>query len=364
MSLQARNRSLDVFKGLLVVLMTYGHVLQFFGDNALFPLESSFELLINLHVFPGFVFAFGAATALAYYSKPFKTALPRMARSALKMLGAFYLSGIAFRVLRENKPFASATIRRILLLQDIPGWSEFLVSFTAIAVLGIALYWPLRQLKSKPVLLLPIGIGLVLLCFLPYDMITQPVLALFLGTTSYASFPALQYFPYFLAGLALVWLKGRGQWALLVLALVSSLGGMARLLYLGEMPSRFPPDFGWILLPAAGTALLYLLASGLHSLQLSRFPRLQPLRPLIFLGSHSLYYLLAGNLVLFTLAGRGIAPLLKFKASGLFGQPIAAPFGAFLWTVTLLLTAAFVASLIGQRKGSALHQRVNTNSGA
>jgi hypothetical protein len=362
MSLQTRNGSLDVFKGLLVVMMTYGHVLQFFGDSALFPVEGVYELLINLHVFPGFVFAFGAATALAYYSKPFKTALPRMTRSALKMLGAFYLSGIAFRVLRENKPFASGTIRRILLLQDIPGWSEFLVSFTAIAVLGIVLYWPLKQLRGKPALLLPIGIGLVLLCFLPYEAITQPVLALFVGTTRYASFPALQYFPYFLAGLALVWLKGRGKWTLIAVALVSSLLGLARLLYLGQLPNRFPPDFGWILLPAAGIAILYLLASGLHSLQQSRFPRLQLLRPLISLGSHSLYYLLAGNLVLFTLAGKGIAPLLKFKAPGLFGQPIAAPFGAFLWTVALLLAVAFVASLVGQGKGSALHQLANTNT--
>ncbi len=357
MTLPARDRSLDVFKGLLVVLMTYGHVLQFFGDKVLFPLESTFELLINLHVFPGFVFAFGAASALAYYSKPFKTALPRMTRSALKMLGAFYLSGIAFRVLRENKPFASGTIGRILLLQDIPGWSEFLVSFTAIAVLGIILYWPLRRLKSRPALLLPIGTGLVLLCFLPYEAVTQPLPALLIGTTRYASFPALQYFPYFLAGLALVWLKGRQRWALPALAIAGSLAGFARLLYLGQLPSRFPPDFGWILLSAAGVAILYLLALGLNSLHLKRFPRLHLIRPLISLGSHSLYYLLAGNLVLFTLAGRDIAPLLKFKAPGLFGQPVAAPFGAFLWTAALLLAAAFMASLAGQSKGSVSHSK-------
>ena len=356
MSLQVRNRSLDVFKGLLVILMTYGHVLQFFGDNALFPLECSFELLINLLVFPGFVFAFGAATALAYYSKPFNRAFPRMARSALKMLGAFYLSGIAFRVLRENKPFASGTIRRILLLQDIPGWSEFLASFAAIAVLGIVLYWPLKRLKDRPLLLLPISIGLVLLCFLPYDKITQPVLSLFLGTTRYASFPAMQYFPYFLAGLCLMWLKGKKRWELLALALVSSLVGLARTLSLGQLPNRFPPDFGWILLSAAGVALLYLLATGLCSLKIRRLPGLQPLRPLISLGSHSLYYLLAGNLVLFTLAGKGIAPLLKFKAPGLFGQPIAAPLGAFLWTVMLLLTTSFLASLVGQLKTNDVHQ--------
>jgi len=350
MSRPSRDRGLDVFKGLLVILMTYGHALQFFGDQALFPVESIFELLINLHVFPGFVFAFGAAAALAYYSKPFKAALPGMLRSALRMLGAFYLSGIAYRVLRENKPFASGTVLRILLLEDIPGWSEFLASFAVIAALAIVLYWPLKHLSSSPWLLLPVGIGLISLCLLPYGAQLQPLPALLIGTTRYASFPALQYFPYFLAGLGLVWLKDKGRPALLALAFLSSLGGLARLNFLGQLPSRFPPDFGWILLPAFGIALVYLLASGLCKLNRKRFAGTGLLRPLTALGSRSLYYLLTGNLVFFTLAGKGIAPLLKFKASGLFGQPIAAPLGAFLWTIALLLAAAFLASLAGQRK--------------
>ena len=33
-----RDRSIDVSRGLLVIMMVYGHVLQFFGDAQLFPL--------------------------------------------------------------------------------------------------------------------------------------------------------------------------------------------------------------------------------------------------------------------------------------------------------------------------------------
>ena len=32
-----RDRSIDVSRGILVLMMVYGHVLQFFGDASLFP---------------------------------------------------------------------------------------------------------------------------------------------------------------------------------------------------------------------------------------------------------------------------------------------------------------------------------------
>lgn len=367
-----RDRSLDLFKGMLVILMTWCHVMQFFGAPDVFPAQRDYETLINLLAFPSFVFAFGLATAMSYYSRPFRKAGPRMALSALKSLGAFYLSGIAFRVLREGKAFASGTVRRILLLQDLPGWSEFLASFAALAMMAIVFYWPLKRLKDRPLWLLPIALACLALCWLPYERIEHPLLRLFFGTTAYAAFPPFQYFPYFLAGLAYARLKDRGWWWLALLALLSTGLGVWRGLSLGHLPSRFPPDWGWILLPAAGTALLMALARGLDWLGralsrlatrqwgkaeegpgLSRLLRgagkLSPLRPIEQLGRNSLFYLLAGNLALFALAGRGTAPQLKFKAPGLFGQPIAAPQGALWWTLALLLAAALVAGLIRPR---------------
>lgn len=348
MMTRQRDHSLDLMKGLLVLLMTWGHVMQFFGDHHLFPVMDQLELGINLLVFPSFVFAFGWAVAIAYYCRSFQKAWRSMLSSALKPLGAFYLSGIAFRVLRENKPFSWRAVQRILLFQDVPGWSEFLASFFALALLALVLYWPLKRLKDRPLWLLPLGAALLALCFIPYANIKYPLLRLYLGTDAYASFPVLQYSPYFLAGLAWPGLKQKkwGRFTLPVLALFSTLGGWWRGHALGSLPQRFPPDVGWILLPAAGVAAL----AGIGFL-LSCFPtvdrlRLDVCRPLRGLGANSLYYLLAGNLVLFTLAGKGITPQLQFKARGLFGQSIKAPAGAFWWALAFLIAAAFVAGLI------------------
>lgn len=395
-----RDRSLDLFKGLLVVLMTWCHVLQFFGAMDVFPVERDIETAINLLVFPGFVFAYGAAAALSFYSKPFGAAWPRMLLSAARSLGAFYLSGIAFRVLREGKPFAAGMVTRILLLKDLPGWSEFLASFAALAVMALVFYWPLKRLKYRPLWLLPVALCCLALCLLPYGRIKHPLLRLFFGTDAYAAFPPFQYFPYFLAGLAYVRLRKRGWWALLLTALLATGAGLLRSQALGRLPGRFPPDWGWILLPAAGHAVLMAIAEGLSLLgrrlaalqgrlsparektehaavQASNgkvgspasggsdaapeappplhrlrtwlgawFGRLDPLLPLRHLGRNSLYYLLAGNLTLFALSGRNLKPVLRVRASGLFSQPITAPWGSFWWTIALLLAAGFVAGLI------------------
>lgn len=375
-----RDRSLDLFKGLLVLLMTWCHFIQFFGAVDLFPIARDIEIVINLLVFPGFVFAFGVATALSFYSKPFSAAAPRMVLSALKSLGAFYLSGIAFRVLYEGKPFSFGTVQRILLLQDLPGWSEFLASFAALALMALFLYWPLKRLRDKPLWLLFLSLCCLALCYLPYERIRHPLLRLFFGTTVYASFPPFQYFLYFLAGLSYVHLRERGWWYLLLVAVFFTCAGLLRCQALGHLPSRFPPDWGWIVLPAAGLALLMALSRGLDLLvrgigqlqarrmiadpdaplldiqaALSRrliarlkgwLCRLEPLYLLSHLGRNSLYYLLAGNLTLFTLASHDARPVLRFKAPGLFGQPISAPTGSLWWTVAFLLSASFVASLI------------------
>ena len=116
-----RDRSIDVGRGMLVLMMVYGHVMQFFADTQLFPRVDTLVNIINLTVFPTFVFCFGATAVLAYLDKPYRKALPGMIKTALRSLVVFYLSGIGYRVLRENKALAVGTVRRILKLEDIPG---------------------------------------------------------------------------------------------------------------------------------------------------------------------------------------------------------------------------------------------------
>lgn len=139
-----RDRSIDVGRGLLVLMMVYCHVLQFFGDAELFPIVARVIDVINVTVFPTFVFYFGATAVLAYLDKPYRRALPGMARTFGRSLVAFWLSGIGIRVLRDGKAFAPGTVRRVMQLQDVPGWSEFLVAFALYSLLLIVLFGALR----------------------------------------------------------------------------------------------------------------------------------------------------------------------------------------------------------------------------
>jgi len=348
---ERRDKSLDVFKGLLVAAMVYCHILQFFGETFLFPAVVPLQNAINLLVFPSFVFAFGCSVSIAYLTKPFTEVWGRMLKAALRALGAFYLSGIAFRVLRENKPFASRTVMNILLLQDIPGWSEFLPAFALYGLLSMALFVPLRRLRTRPIWAAGVGAVCLLSCFLPYEHIQSTYLGLLIGTRSHITFPVLQYAPYFVLGIAFPSRAKKQSWIWVACAALCTAAGAFIAWRQGAIPERFPPSLAWVALPAAGTAALLLLAKALSKIPPIKRGRVDPLVPIEGMGRNSLYYLLASNLVLFTCAGRNILPQLK-RGGGLWGQPIQSPFGALCWTVVLLLACGFCAWLVSSRRPS------------
>lgn len=346
-----RDRSIDVGRGLLVILMVYGHVLQFFGDAQIFPWVDVFINGINLTVFGTFVFYFGATARLAYLSKPYRRALPGMVKTGLRAYAAFCLSGIGYRVLRENKPLAVGTVRRVMTLSDIPGWSEFLIAFALYSVLLIAGFAVLRWLADRPWASLLVGAACAGSCLaVPYGSVTGR-LALLIGGTEFAYFPVMQYMPYFLAGL-LYARRERGR--LLAVAAVCTAAGAAETVLHG-LPQRFPPSWGWILFPALLTAAVVLLSRALCALAhgQARLAADAVCSVLERLGSASLYYLLTSNLVLFTLSGRKIIPALARGSVLPWTQPIQAPLGAACWTAVLLLILGFVSLLAGRGKKSA-----------
>ena len=344
-----RDRSIDVGRGVLVLLMVYGHVLQFFGDAQLFPLVSDLIGVVNLTVFGTFVFYFGATAELAYLKKPYFQALPGMVKTGLRAYAAFCLSGIGYRVLRENKPFAVGTVRRVLTLSDIPGWSEFLIAFALYSLLLIVGFAAFRWLAGKPLAALAVGAACVGCCLIvPYGAVPTP-LALLIGGTKFAYFPVVQYMPYFLAGL----LYARGERGRLLAAAAACTAAGAVDFLLHGLPSRFPPDWGWILLPCLLTAAVVMLSRALCALSGSGVRKIADALCGVLgrLGGASLYYLLTSNLVLFTLAGKKIAPVLSAGSVLPWSQPVQAPLGAACWTVVLLAALGFVSLLAGRGKG-------------
>ncbi|QMV41054.1 acyltransferase family protein [Cohnella cholangitidis] len=196
-----RERGIDIFKGLLVIGMVYCHTLQFFSDPQIYPNGQRFIDFINLITFSGFVFSFGYVSQLAYYAKPFRQAAPRLLTAALKTLMAFYVSGTAYRIFIDERALEWATLKPILLLNDMPGWSEFLSSFTYLMMIGLALFVPLRWLAERKRIGFAVAGLLLAATYIPYGSIHQTQLAPLLGTRDFASFPVLQYLPYYIVGM-------------------------------------------------------------------------------------------------------------------------------------------------------------------
>jgi len=348
-----RDRSIDVGRGLLVIMMVFGHVMQFFGDSQIFPLVGTMIDVINLTVFPSFVFYFGAAAVLAYLKKPYLQALPGMIRTTLRAYAVFCLSGVGYRVLREGKPFAVGTVRRVMTLSDIPGWSEFLISFALYGLLLIVAYVLFDWLSRKPLSCLLVSALCVACCeIVPYGSVPTRM-ALLIGGRDFSYFPVVQYMPYFLSGMLFARGDRRTRRGLLLVSLIASLGGVAHWHFFG-FPGRFPPSWDWILLPGALVSAVVLLSRALCALAGSWLGKIADVLCGVLgrFGSASLYYLLASNLVLFTLAGKGAAPAMARKSVLPWTMPIQSPQGAACWTAVLLGCLWFVSNLAQRGKAA------------
>ena len=351
-----RDRTIDVSRGLLVMLMVYGHVMQFFGEPMLFPMTQTLVDVINQLVFPCFVFCFGYTAVLAYLNKPYRQALPGMLKTALRSLFVFYLSGLAFRVVRENKPLAPATVRDVLLLADIPGWSEFLIAFALYALLLVIGFKLFQLLADHPAAALAVSLACIGCCFIPYSKIEITQLGLLIGGRQFSFFPIVQYMPYLLAGMVAARGGKRVRLGVIAFAAACTLAGMIGAPLTGPLPGRFPPNWAWILRPALGVAAIVLLSWCLCRLNRFRFGFVIDKICGFFshFGGKSLYYLLGSNLVLFTFAGKNIVPQLSKKSIFPWTMAIQSATGALAWTAILLCALWFVGVIAGRGgKGAA-----------
>jgi fucose 4-O-acetylase-like acetyltransferase len=294
-----RDLSIDIFKGLLVVGMVYAHVLQFFGDFRAYPMEVGLSDFFNLITFSGFVFSFGFVSQIAYYRKSFREVYVRMVTTSFKLLIAFYISGVFFRMFIDNRPLLwNATLKPILLLQDIPGWSEFLASFFAITLAGVLLFRPLQWLLAHQGWFWLTVPALLATTFIPYESVTSTQLGLLIGTKAFAAFPVVQYFPFYLLGMYFA--KNGIGWNAKVFAASLLCSGVFVYFYAthGEqLPSRFPPSWIWIVAPNAVLYGYYLCSKSLRHVPIVG-------KVLESIGRNVLFYLLFSNLFIFTLRSK------------------------------------------------------------
>lgn len=354
-----RNRAIDYEKGFIVALMVFAHVLAYFGDPGAHPEQSAITIAVNSMAFSTFIFAYGRSVFLAYYSRDFKTAAPRMLGSALRSYLAFCISGIANNILVQEKNFSLNVVRKVALLQDIPSMSEFLISFALVALIALALFKPLQKLLENKKAYLIVTAALLLSTFIPYGMIHNVYLGLLIGMKKFYLFPVLQYFPWFMLGLyvAKYSMERKGIW--IGVSAACSVVGAVYTALCGQ-PGRFPPTILWILMPAFGIVMLNLLAETMNAGADKCIWRARLMHPVESMGSNSLYYLLTSNLILFAMTNMnrmsdlGVSVLPYYRETAKFPFNLAThttPWALF-WTVIMLLGIGFVGSLYRKpRKG-------------
>ncbi len=294
-----RDYTIDFQKGILVVMMIYAHVLQFLCNLSTYTTLKYISTFVNIIAFSCFLFCFGYTTKLSYLQKEFFKALPNMSKTFLRTLICFWFSGLAHRLIVKNFPYDLKTFLKVILLFDIPGYSEFLISFALYTLLTICFFKILKSSNKK--LLFLLSLLFLFMCFIPYEKITSTHLGILIGGKGAAFFPVIQYMPFFTAGI----LYNESKSSNIILAISAVISGIVSIIWVANnqaLPSRFPPHLVWILLSAL-PILVFTIFSRYLKLFASAKSKILNQICIFFeqIGKQSLYYLLGSNLIIFAL---------------------------------------------------------------
>lgn len=187
---------MDIFKGILTVLMICAHIVQFFSMNYV---TSFFSTYVNLTTFSGFMFAFGYVCFKAYVLKDIdkSTLRKKLGKNFVRTIVAFYIAAIGRTVIGDND-YSFKSMFNIFIFNKIPGYSEFLLSFAFIYIF----VYIFRDVFNKmpPVAYIFIILLSYLSTFINYNLVQLRVLGVVIGSTRFACFPILQYFSLFIVG--------------------------------------------------------------------------------------------------------------------------------------------------------------------
>ncbi len=143
------------------------------------------------------------------------------------------------------------------------------------------------------------------MCFFPYAIVKSEIIGLFIGSMSYFSFPVVQYFPYFLAGMYTSKHGLKSNHKIWGLTLFTFILYVVHYILHDKVPPRFPPSLLWITGSSIFIYAYYNLSKVMCNHKLAYY--------LIQIGQKSLLYLLMSNLVLFSLSLKYYATLNLFE---------------------------------------------------
>ena len=290
-----RILAIDYLKTFLVFGMILAHAIQLLGpykhssvNNYIFY----FTTYINLVSFSGFLFCFGFVYYIAYFTKDFQLVKNKMLTHAFKIIISYYISALIFQLFYSGINLTSNQFLDILFFFDIPGFSEFLLSFFIITLISLLFFPFFKRIINGKIISALFGLSLLSPILIPYESIKNNHIGLLIGTHNFTGFPILPYFVYFLSGIYLAKQQIRFSKWLFLLSIIATGSFVGYGLLDHTLPKRFPPSIYWILGGAAFIYVYYLIALWIAKKHGS-------IKPLISIGNNSLFYLLLSNLILF-----------------------------------------------------------------
>lgn len=285
-----RDRSLDLFKGFLIVQMTFAHVLAFYGNGSL-PWYWVSQM-VNLSTFGGFLFAFGWGAQLAWFPKEANYARPRILKASLRLHIGFLVSALLYQSLILNKYWEPSYLLDVLCFNAVPNYGQFLGSFTVATLAAAVLFGFWKNLKM--------GLGAILILIAILSTLIPSFhhwvpLAYVWQAEKISTFPFFQYMHYWILGILLCRYQLLKSLWLGPIAFVLSLPTLIYAMLNKHMPVEYPPSLFWV---CGGLFIhwIYLkLSQWLSNTEKSEF--------LSEMGSKALYYLLGSNLLIFAFRG-------------------------------------------------------------
>lgn len=339
-SSNVRQTSIDYMKALLVIGMIMAHSVQLLSKPK--GLIWLFSTGINLITFSGFFFCFGYVFYPSYLAKPFANVKRKMLKTAWKTLLGYYIAALFSLLILSpsfsGKPyhFSANGLFRLITFLEVPGFTEFLLTFFLITAVVLVFFGLFRWLSNSLALTLcASAVCWLIAILLPSDLRLDGPLGLFIGTRTHFIFPVIQYLPIFLFGLyfsrhGIVWNR---------IVFLLAMGGT--ILFTGyyaryrEMPPEFLPSIYW-LVGSYGILYGYFL--------LTKWLERQPVvfHRLLSIGKNTLLYLILSNLILFSVR------------NSLQLEPIV----ALLIGVGIIFVIGFLIGLVNQEKPASVNNEV------
>ena len=294
-----RNKTIDSYKGILVVLMVLAHVIQLLGIHETF--SSYISTYVNLTTFSGFFFIFGFTNQIAYFNKEdVEKSKNGILNNAFKVLTIYYISAFSYQFFISNDfIFSLMYLAKTLLLFRIPGYSEFLLSFFLLSLVSFMLFDYLKKITIKQTFV--VSIISLLITFIPiYKIGFLPHLGLLIGSENFSAFPIIQYLPFYLIGIIFSKYKIIYNFKILIISFTLTILFFIYAMFWG-FPSRFPPSLFFLF----GSAFfLYFYFLVLNKIYATTNIIANSLYYLEEIGRSTLFYLIFSNITIFSISSK------------------------------------------------------------